>query len=315
MSEKTSTLLLTDARMANHLTGPHHPETPSRLGAVVRGTQPLPLGAVLRDRCREATREELVRVHAATYVDRVLAQRGRAGMIDHETPLSEHSVEAALLAAGGSIELVEALLNGSARNGFALVRPPGHHAESARGMGFCTFNNLAIAAAHALHRGLQRLLVVDWDVHHGNGTQEIFYRRPELLFLSIHQQRLFPDSGGEEERGLGAGAGSTINVPLPPGTGDAAYLAAWRDELRPLAERFRPELVLVSAGFDAHAQDFMSQLQLSTTTYATLCREVRGIAERHAQGRLGLFLEGGYDLASLEASVRACIEVLAGAAA
>lgn len=308
---RAPTLLLTDARMAQHLTGPHHPECPSRLAAAVRGTQPLPPGAVLRDRCREATREELIRVHAAAYVDRVLAQRGRAGMIDHETPLSEGSVEAALLAAGGSIELVEALLDGRARNGFALVRPPGHHAESARGMGFCTFNNLAIAAAHALHRGVNRVLVVDWDVHHGNGTQEIFYRRPELLFISLHQERLFPDSGGAEEQGEGLGAESTLNCPLPPGTGDGPYLSAWREKLLPRAEAFRPELVLVSAGFDAHARDLMSQLRLSTSTYAALSQEVRLLAERHAQGRLGLFLEGGYDLDSLEASVRACTEVLA----
>jgi len=305
-----ATLLITDERMARHLTGPNHPESPSRLAAALRGTRPLLQGVVLRDRCREATREELLRVHQAAYVDRVLAQRGRVGMIDHETLLSEDSVEAALLAAGGSIELVEALLDRSARNGFALVRPPGHHAESARGMGFCTFNNLAVAAAHAFQRGVERVLVVDWDVHHGNGTQEIFYQRPELLFLSMHQDRLFPDSGGEEERGERTGLDTTVNLPLPPGTGDATYLATWSEKLLPRAEAFRPGLVLVSAGFDAHAQDPMSQLRLSTATYATLCRDLRTLAERHASGRLALFLEGGYDLDSLEASVRACIQEL-----
>lgn len=309
-----TTLLLSDERLQLHLTGPHHPESPSRLAAAVRGTQPLPKGALYQGRCREATREELLRVHDEDYVDRVLAQRGRIGAIDPETPLSERSVEAALLAAGGSIQLVEALLSGAAKNGFALVRPPGHHAESGRGMGFCIFNNLAVAAAHALGPGgLRRVLVLDWDVHHGNGTQEIFYRRPELLFLSLHQDRLFPESGNEEETGEGAGLGTTANVPLEAGTQDMSYLEAWHRRLKPLAEAFRPELVLVSAGFDAHEQDLMSQLRLSTDAYGTLCTEVRELAERYAGGKLGLVLEGGYDLDSLEASVRACVGVLAAA--
>jgi acetoin utilization deacetylase AcuC-like enzyme len=305
-----ATLLLTDERMMRHLTGPHHPESPSRLAAALRGLDPLPPGAELRSRCGEATREQLTRVHEPAYVDRVLALRGRAGMIDHETPLSEGSVEAALLAAGGSIELIDALLNGSADNGFALVRPPGHHAESNQGMGFCTFNNLAVAAAHALSRGVRRILVVDWDVHHGNGTQEIFYRRPELLFISLHQENLFPATGSANERGEALGEGATLNAPLPPGTGDDAYVSIWREQLRPRAEEFRPELVLVSAGFDAHVQDLMSQLQLSTGAYSTLCLEMKQLAQRHAGGKLGLFLEGGYDLASLEQSVRACVDVL-----
>ncbi|HZH03637.1 MAG TPA: histone deacetylase [Myxococcaceae bacterium] len=304
-----TTLLLSDRLFLEHLTGPEHPESPSRLEAALHALEPPPAGAKMSAPAREATRDELLRVHTPRYVDGVLAYRGRAGAIDPETPLSERSVEAALLAAGACVELTEALTEGRAENGFALVRPPGHHAESDRGMGFCVFNNVAVAAAHALARGLRRILIVDWDVHHGNGTQEIFFESPQVLFFSVHQERLFPETGAVTETGRGVGEGFKVNVPLPPGSGDREYLGAW-DAFLPRAEAFRPQLVLVSAGFDAHAGDFMSALNVSTDGYVALCGRVKALARQCAEGRLGLVLEGGYDLQSLADSVRACVDVL-----
>lgn len=309
-----STLLLTDPRLLAHDPGPEHPESPSRLASVLRALDPLPAGAVLQRAVREASPAQLRRVHSAAYVDEVLGQRGRAGAIDEETRLSEGSVEAALLAAGACVALVEALLEGRVKNGFALVRPPGHHATSSRGMGYCVFNNVAIAAAHALARGAGRVLIVDWDVHHGNGTQAIFERRDDVLFFSVHQDRLYPDSGGSDEVGAGPGAGYTRNVPLPPGAGDDEMKRAFERELAPLAAWFRPDLVLVSAGFDAHVDDPMAAQRVTTEGFAALCATVCSIAAPTAGGRVGLVLEGGYDLASLGASVRACVEILCSSA-
>ncbi|WP_437930539.1 histone deacetylase [Sorangium sp. So ce291] len=305
-----STLLITDPRLLAHDPGPEHPESPSRLASVLRALDPLPAGAILQRAVREASPAQLRRVHSAAYVDEVLGQRGRAGAIDEETRLSDGSVEAALLAAGACVALVEALLEGRAKNGFALVRPPGHHATSSRGMGYCVFNNVAIAAAHALACGAGRVLIVDWDVHHGNGTQAIFERRDDVLFFSVHQDRLYPDSGGSDEVGAGPGAGYTRNVPLPPGAGDDEMKLAFERELAPLAAWFRPDLVLVSAGFDAHVDDPMAAQRVTTEGFAALCATVCSIAEPTAGGRVALVLEGGYDLASLGASVRACVELL-----
>jgi acetoin utilization deacetylase AcuC-like enzyme len=307
------TLVLCDERFLGHDPGPEHPEAPSRLRSVLRALDPLPSGATLRRPTREATRDELLRVHAAAYVDEVVSLRGRSGALDGETLLSEGSVDAALLAAGASIELVDALKEGHAASGFALVRPPGHHAEADRGMGYCIFNNVAVAAAHARASGFQRVLIADWDVHHGNGTQAIFYDRDDVLFFSVHQDKLYPASGASSERGASRGLGLTRNVPLPPLSGDREILAAFTGVLVPAAEAFCPDLVLVSAGFDAHADDPMSDGRVTTDGFGALTGVVLEIARRHAQGRVGLVLEGGYDLSSLGASVRRCIEVLAGA--
>jgi acetoin utilization deacetylase AcuC-like enzyme len=309
---KIRTLLLSDERFLQHDPGPEHPETPSRLQSIMRALTPLPLGVVLRRPFRKATFEELLRVHTAAYITRVLSLHGKSAALDAETLLSEGSVEAALLAAGASVELIDALRSGEAENGFALVRPPGHHAGADRGMGYCIFNNAAIAAAHALSTGFQRVLIVDWDVHHGNGTQAIFYPRGDVLFFSIHQDRLYPESGDTSERGIAQGLGSSLNVPLPAGAGDGDYLTAFNEVLVPAAESFRPDLVLVSAGFDAHVNDPMSAECVTTDGFGALCGLVLDLARRHARGRLGLFLEGGYDLGSLGAAVRRCVEVLAG---
>ena len=295
--------------MTAHDPGLGHPESPARLDAVLDA-----LVDKIVDAAVPAPREAVERVHPANYVDALETLRGRRVAIDPDTIACEGSVDAAFLAAGAAIQAVEAVTRGDARRAFALTRPPGHHAEPTRPMGFCFLNNVAIAAAHARATlGRERVLVVDWDVHHGNGTQRAFWDRDDVLFFSVHQSPFYPGSGLVEERGGRAAEGRTVNLPLPAGLGDGAYQAAFEDILRPIAHRFRPDLVLVSAGFDAHRDDPLGGMQVSTDGFAALCGVVRDIADAHAGGALALVLEGGYDLRGLAASVRACVEVLEGA--
>ncbi|MCC6522000.1 MAG: histone deacetylase [Polyangiaceae bacterium] len=305
-------LLLTDPRMRRHEPGPGHPERPARLATVcaaldgARGTRWAEAPA--------AERAALERVHAPAYVEHIESLRGHPASLDADTHLSAGSVEAAYLAAGAAVEAVTAVVDGRARSAFALVRPPGHHAEADHGMGFCVFNNVAIAAAHARAAlGLERVLVVDWDVHHGNGTQAAFLARSDVLFMSLHQFPFYPGTGALEEVGAGEGRGFTVNVPFPEGRGNADYARALEDVLAPIAAAYRPELVLVSAGFDAHAADPLAEMRLTEEGFAAMTGLVRDIADEHAAGRLVLLLEGGYDLRALAESTRACVEVLAGA--
>jgi len=240
---------------------------------------------------------------------------GQYGSLDADTSVSPRSFDAALLAAGAAITMTAAVVKREATSAFVLVRPPGHHAEEDHAMGFCLFNNLAIAAAHArAELGVERVLVVDWDVHHGNGTQRAFYDRRDVLFFSLHQFPLYPGSGWVDEVGQGEGVGHTVNVPLPPSSGDADYEAAVREILVPVADTYKPDLVLVSAGFDAHHDDPLAGMNVTDDGFAHLAEAVRSIAERHAQGRLALMLEGGYDLEALGRSTRRCVEVLTGVA-
>ena len=261
-------------------------------------------------------RDSIKRIHTAAHIDRIESLRGRSASLDVDTAVSPGSVEAVYLGAGAAIDTVTAVVTGGARRAFALVRPPGHHAEVNRAMGFCLFNNIAIAAAHArAELGCDRVLIVDWDVHHGNGTQQAFYGDPNVLFFSAHQHPLYPGTGASSEIGTGDGTGYTVNVPLPPGLGDADYAAIFRQILVPIADSFVPDLVLVSAGFDAHRNDPLGGMAMTEAGFAFLCAMVRDIADCHANGRLSLILEGGYDAAALASSVRACIEVLAGSTA
>jgi acetoin utilization deacetylase AcuC-like enzyme len=307
-----TSMLLYDPEFLNHNAGPGHPERPERLEAVAAGLVPLPAGARMRAPKRPATEEELARVHHPRYIEAILALRGKSARLDEDTAVSPGSVDAALLAAGACLELTLDVLDGTVENGFALVRPPGHHALAEQAMGFCIFNNVAVAAAAAIAKGISRVLIVDWDVHHGNGTQDIFYDRRDVLFFSTHQFPFYPGSGDVTETGKGKGEGYTINVPLRAGLSDADYVHAFKEILVPAAEAYRPELVLVSAGFDAYDGDPLASMCLSSNGFSALCGIVRDIADKWAQGRIVLALEGGYALTPLAKSVRACTEVLGG---
>jgi len=308
------TLLLSEDAMLAHDQGRGHPESPARLQAILQRLRARPVAGTRWQTPQPATRAQIGRVHAPAYVDFVDQVRGQTVHIDEDVAMAPGSTDASYLAAGAAIEAVTAVMQGAADNAFALVRPPGHHAEVDRAMGFCVFANVAIAAEHARQvLGAQRVLVVDWDVHHGNGTQHVFEARDDVLVFSAHQWPHYPGTGGHHEQGRGAGTGYTINAPLPAGLGDGDYASIFREVLRPVAESFRPDLVLVSAGFDAHRDDPLGGMAVTAEGFAGLCGVVREIAGLSAGGKLVLVLEGGYDLAGLADSVYACVEVLAGA--
>ena len=252
---------------------------------------------------RAATREELARVHDVAYLDGVAATAGRAVMLDSDTFTSPESYEIALLAAGATVQAMEHALD-RREAAFALVRPPGHHAGQTRAMGFCIFNNVAVAAAAAIARGLSRVAIVDIDVHHGNGTQSMFYDDPRVLYVSTHQFPFYPGTGAADEVGRGPGTGYTFNVPLAAGATDAVYDAAYKHIVRRLDE-YAPELLLVSAGYDAHSHDPLSSMRVSTEGYATILGHLKSAADRHCP--IALVTEGGYDLEALAACLDATI--------
>lgn len=291
-----------------------YPEHPGRLTAILEKLEAEPLPGLRLHPGAVASREQLARVHTTSYLDAIYGMRGKNAWLDMDTTaVSAGSVDAAEVAAGTAVAAVEAVVRGDASSAFALVRPPGHHAEPVRARGFCLFNNVAVAAAHAREAlGCERVLIVDWDAHHGNGTQEIFWADPDVLFFDVHRAAPFyPGSGALEEVGGGLGEGTTVNVPLPDGAGDGAMLKAFREILVRAAEYFDPDLVLVSAGFDAHRLDLV--LDVSYAGFASMAGIVRDIADRHCGGRLVMVLEGGYQLESLANGVRAVLEVMAGA--
>jgi acetoin utilization deacetylase AcuC-like enzyme len=305
--------LYTDRRMIEHRVPARHPERPERLQMVLRQLDRTGYMNTCRSgSVREATREELLRIHKPDYlheVEQVEAQGG--GRLDPDTWVFPHSGLAARLAAGAAIEAVSDVMSGKDRRALCLIRPPGHHARPGDGMGFCIFGNVALAAAEALARHhLKRVLIVDFDVHHGNGTQEIFYAEERVAFLSIHRYPFYPGTGAKDETGTGAALGHTRNIPLPHGTAPAKYHAAFRSGLHDLADKIKPELVLVSAGFDAHAEDPVGDLGLEVEDFETITKEIVGIAEAHAQGRILSVLEGGYNLPILAASVQAHLHAL-----
>jgi len=271
------------------------------------------VGRVSWREAAEVDPQRLTTVHDARYVDRVFAGRGQRVVLDPDTTTSAGSVHAAACAAGAAVAAVDAVLTGETQVGWCLVRPPGHHAERDRAMGFCLFNNVAVAAAHAIaEHGLERVLVVDPDLHHGNGTQHLFEDRDDVLFYSSHQYGggFYPGSGAVGECGVGAGAGLTINAPLAPGAGDSDLVTAFRERLVPLATDWRPQLVLVSAGFDGHHLDPLGGLRFTEAGFAELARHISDLADRFAGGRVVLVLEGGYHLGALERSVAAVADVM-----
>jgi acetoin utilization deacetylase AcuC-like enzyme len=307
----SGTALMLDERMLAHDPGRGHPERPDRLRVLVdrwRDARDFThVGA------RPATLEELARVHDPRLVESVAATAGRPRVVfDADTSASAQSYEAARLAAGGLVELCDAVRTGAAANGFALVRPPGHHAERARVMGFCFFNNVAVAAAALRARGVERVCIVDWDLHHGNGTQHLFEDDPAVLYVSTHQYPFYPGTGAATEVGRGAGEGRTVNLPFPAGFGDAEFARAFDEIILPIARQFAPDFVLVSAGFDCDGRDPLGGLDVTPAGIGMMARACRRLADETAAGRIVAVLEGGYDLDAIDEGVATVLDVFKG---
>jgi acetoin utilization deacetylase AcuC-like enzyme len=302
-----------DPVFAEHDAGPGHPERPERLDAVRRGLRAGRLvDALVPLAAREATREELLRVHSAGLVDRVAATAGRRVRFDADTAAGPRSYEAAVRAAGAVADAVDRVLDGGIDRAFCNVRPPGHHATRDRPMGFCLFNNVAVGAAAALSRGLKRVAVIDFDVHHGNGTQEAFWGDPRVLYVSSHQFPFYPGTGALSEVGEGEGRGFTVNLPMPQGLGDGDYRRAYREIVEPIGRAFDPEFVLVSAGFDPHRDDPIGGMAVTASGFAELTDVCLAIAEGAARGRLVAVFEGGYDLDGIAESTAATVGQMLG---
>jgi acetoin utilization deacetylase AcuC-like enzyme len=293
-----------------HDTGPH-PERAERITAIEGELEARGWLGLERVESPAATRAQLTAVHPESYVATIeqIAARGGA-QLDLDTVVSAGSFQAALHAAGGAVALVDLLLSGSAPSGFSAHRPPGHHATREQGMGFCLFNNVAVAAQHALdERGLERVMIVDWDVHHGNGTNDIFHASDRVLFVSIHQWPLYPGTGSARDSGSGPGEGYTVNLPVPAGSGDAVYLSLVDDVIVPVAHAFQPQLMLISAGYDAHVEDPLASCMVTERGYAAMTRSLR-LAAAELEAPLGCVLEGGYALDALARSVAATLQEL-----
>ena len=308
--------IVQDAIFMEHVMDPGHPESPERLKVIYEMLEDEEKKSLRLFKVppRPATREELETTQSPAHIDRIASTSGKPHFrLDLDTSTSARSFEAASLAAGGLCELIRAVWTGEMKNGFALVRPPGHHAERDRAMGFCLFNNVAIGAHYAMNNfSLERVLIVDWDVHHGNGTQNSFYSDPRVLYFSTHRYGFFyPGSGGATEVGNGKGEGFTINVPLPSGSGDPEYGTIFERILKPIALEYRPQLILVSAGFDIHYDDPLGGMEVTEKGFGRLTQILMEIAEVTAQGKLVLTLEGGYDIEGEKRSVNAVLRELA----
>ena len=304
-----TTGLVVDPRFRLHNPGSHHPECPDRVRVLEELFERPEYRELPRIAAREAEEHDIARVHDQALLRSVAASAGKpVTHFDADTAASAGSFEAALLAAGGAMALADAVCDGAVHNGFAALRPPGHHAERDRVMGFCFFNNVAVVARHLQERrGRRRILILDWDVHHGNGTQHVIWDDPSVMYVSLHQFPFYPGTGDADEVGGGGGAGYTVNLPMRAGWGPAEYGAAFRDVIVPIALRFRPEFVLVSAGFDAHRDDPLASMALDPDAFASMTDAVTGIADECCAGNLVMLLEGGYSLEALRDSVGAVI--------
>jgi acetoin utilization deacetylase AcuC-like enzyme len=304
------TAVVTDRRYAKHFAGRSHPERPQRIDTMIEMAESMRRPNLEFFTPRAATVDEIALCHRPEYVATVERTASVERFdFDRDTHTSRESYETALLAAGGVLTAVEAVMDGAADNAFAIVRPPGHHATANRAMGFCFFNNVAIAAEYLIKvRGLKRVMIVDWDLHHGNGTQEIFYESPEVLYTSAHQFPHYPGTGSLHEIGNMAGIGFTINAPMPAEFGDAEYLRVFDRLIMPIGRAFRPEFILVSAGFDCHFRDPLGAMRVTEAGFAAMARRVKLLAAECCDGRMAASLEGGYDLEAIAESGRAVID-------
>lgn len=311
-----TTGLLYDPVYLEHDTGFGHPERSDRLPAVMEYLEKQSyFGDIERVAPRPAELEWVRQIHTSRYMER--ARTACSKHYSHldvpDVAISPKSYDIALLAAGGALELGDRVVSGALDNAFALVRPPGHHAEHEMALGFCLFNNIAILARYLQQKhGLDKILILDWDVHHGNGTQHTFEEDPSVVYVSLHQYPFYPGTGAASETGLGRGSGATLNCPMPAGADDTDYKQAFVDRILPKVDEFKPEIILISAGFDAHADDPLAQINLTTDCYGWMTERMIEAADRHAQGRLITILEGGYDLNALAQSVGIHLGVMSG---
>ncbi len=303
MASDKRVAIVADKIYLEHRPGPAHPERPERLEAIYSALDRYNRRQLLMNLSpRRATEEELALVHSRKHIELIKQTSGRTVRLDPDTSTSPRSYEVSLYAAGALLSAVDAVLSEQAQRCFAFIRPPGHHAEPRRAMGFCLFNNVAIAAAYALAKGIKRVLIVDFDLHHGNGTQAAFYHDPRVLYVSTHQYPYYPGTGGFTEVGADKGKGFTLNFPLPAGTGDDTCNRIYSDIVAPISGQYAPELVLVSAGFDPYFDDPLGGLNLTAEGFAGIARTIIAIANRSAKGRAVFALEGGYSLKGLSES-------------
>jgi acetoin utilization deacetylase AcuC-like enzyme len=306
--------IVKDLRYLDHDMGAFHVENPKRLTAIydmIDSDFPYPLENI---QPRAANLDEISWVHTLSHISRIKDTSGKNRVsLDPDTSTSALSYNTALLAVGGMLEACRAIMEGKIQNGFALIRPPGHHAEASQAMGFCLFNNVAVAAEYLLKKhGLKRILIIDWDIHHGNGTQHSFYGRNDVLYFSTHQFPFYPGTGHWRETGEGAGEGYTLNVPLSGGQGDSDFLYIFKNILSPIAAKFEPDFILVSAGFDISSADPLGSMNVSSSGFGALALELMGLAKNHCQNRILFTLEGGYDLNGLKNGVKQVLLQLSG---
>src|SRR5215213_2192240 len=307
-----SLIVIHTDKFADHRPPPGHPERVERAEVMHGIAEAWKQRGRIVQPPRAATYDELVRVHSDNHLTAMNFTAGRALSLDSDTFTSPESRDVALLAAGAAIGGVEAIVQERTTRVLALVRPPGHHAERDRPMGFCFYNNVAAAAAHALTLGMERVVIVDYDVHHGNGTQWIFYEDPRVLYVSTHQYPFYPGTGAAEDVGRAKGAGFTLNVPLEAGSTDGDYEDVFNALVIPVIDQFRPELLLISAGYDAHERDPLARMRLTTAGYAVLTKSLCDAADRHCHGRVVAVTEGGYDLTALKGCLNSTVQVLDG---